>query len=69
MMSKIEPEEIKYYGVKYDESPNFNDATVRIQEKVKKYYNLHKEEIGKYKNNDYLLEYIPITDFVSEYLN
>ena len=68
MMSKTMPEEIKYYGVKYKESPNFHDATVRIQEKVKKYYISHKEEIEKYKNNDYLLEYIPITDFVSEYL-
>ena len=58
MMSKIMSKEIKYYGVKYKESPNFNDATVRI----------HKEEIEKYKNNDYFLEYIPITDFVGKYL-
>ncbi len=62
------PEVIKYYGVKYKESLNFDDATARIQEKVKKYYISHKEEIEKYKNNDYLLEYMPITDFVNEYL-
>lgn len=68
MMSKTIPEKIKYYGVKYKESPNFDDATARIQEKVKKYYISHKEEIEKYKNNDYLLEYIPITYFVNEYL-
>ncbi len=68
MMSKTMPEVIKYYGVKYKESLNFDDATARIQEKMKKYYISHKEEIEKYKNNDYLLEYMPITDFVNEYL-
>ena len=68
MMSKTLPEEIKYYGVKYPNSPNFDEATKRIQEKVKKYYISHKEEIEKYKNNDYLLEYIPILDFVNKYL-
>ena len=68
MMSKTMPEEIKYYGTKYPNSPDFNEATKRIQEKVKKYYISHKEEIEKYKNNDYLLEYIPITDFVNKYL-
>ena len=68
MMSKTMPEEIKYYGVKYNKSPNFEEATKRIQEKVKKYYISHKEEIEKYRNNDYLLVYIPITDFVNKYL-
>lgn len=68
MMSKINPEKIKYYGVKYDGSPNFDDATIRIQEKVKKYYVTHKEEIKKYKNKEYLLENIPINDFINEYL-
>ena len=68
MMSKITPEEIKYYGVKYKDSPNFIDATIRIQEKVKKYYISHSKEIQKYRNNDYWLEYLSITDFVKEYL-
>lgn len=68
MMANTTPEQIKYYGVKYKDSPNFDEATVRIQEKVKKYYISHKEEIQKYINNDYLLEYIPITDFLNKYL-
>ena len=68
MMSKITPEEIKYYGVKYKGSPNFIDATIRIQEKVKKYYITHSQEIEKYRNNDYWLEYLSITDFVKEHL-
>lgn len=69
MMANTMPEQIKYYGVKYKESPNFEDATLRIQEKVKKYYISNKEEIEKYINNDYLLEYIPLTVFVNKYLN
>ena len=68
MMSRTMPKDIKYYGVKYPNSPDFDEATKRIQEKVKQYYISHKEEIEKYKNNDYLLEYIPINDFVDEYL-
>ena len=68
MMANTIPEQIKYYGVKYKDSPNFDEATVRIQEKVKKYYISHKEEIQKYINNDYLLGYIPITDFLNKYL-
>ena len=68
MMSKITPEEIKYYGAKYKDSPNFIDATIRIQEKVKKYYIIHKQEIEKYRNNNYWLEYLSIIDFVKGYL-
>ncbi len=68
MMSKITPEEIEYYGVKYKDSPNFIDATIRIQEKVKRYYISHRQEIEKYRNNDYWLEYLSVTDFVKEYL-
>ena len=68
MMSRITPGEIKYYGVRYKDSPNFIDATIRIQEKVKKYYISHSQEIEKYRNNDYQLEYLSITDFVKEYL-
>jgi len=68
MMSKIKPEEIKYYGSPYDNSPNFDDATKRIQEKVKNYYIMHKKDIDKYSNEDYILEYINIKDFIEEYL-
>ena len=68
MMSKIKPEEIKYYGSSYDNSPNFDDATKRIQEKVKNYYVMHKKDIDKYSNEDYILEYIYIKDFIEEYL-
>ncbi len=69
MMAKTEPEKIKYYGALYNGSPDFDAATKRIQDKVKKYYTNHKKEIEKYKNDDYLLEYIPLTDFVNRYLN
>ena len=68
MMSRVTSGEIKYYGVRYKDSPNFIDATIRIQEKVKKYYISHIQEIEKYRNNDYWLEYLSITDFVKEYL-
>lgn len=68
MMSRVTSGEIKYYGVRYKDSPNFIDATIRIQEKVKKYYISHSQEIEKYRNNDYWLEYLSITDFVKEYL-
>ena len=49
-------------------SPDFNVATLRIQEKVKKHYAKHEQEIAKYKNNDYFLEYIPISDFVENFI-
>ena len=68
MMSKVKPEEIKYYGCKYCDSPNFNDATNRIQQKVKNYYSIHKKEIEKYNNEYYILEYIPLNDFIGKYL-
>ena len=68
MMSKIEPKDIKYYGATYSGSPNFDDATKRIQEKVNMYYNTHIKEIEKYKKDSYVLEYIPIAYFVNVYL-
>ena len=67
-MAKTEPEKIKYYGALYNGSPDFDVATKRIQDKVKKYYTTHKKEIEKYKNDDYLLEYIPLIEFVNNYL-
>lgn len=68
MMAKTEPEKIKYYGALYNGSPDFDVATKRIQDKVKKYYTTHIKEIEEYKNDDYLLEYIPLIKFVNNYL-
>ena len=42
MMAKIQSEQIKYYGAIYKGSPNFAEATDRIQEKVKRYYKYGK---------------------------
>ena len=69
MMSKKQPQDIKYYGVKYEGSPNFDEATKRIQGKIKKYYEEHEQEINKFKNKKYDLEYIPIEIFMNEYYN
>ena len=68
MMSKVLPEEIQYYGKEYKDSPNFDNATARIQEKVKRYYLLHKNEIEKYRNEQYILEYVPIDKFINHYI-
>lgn len=68
MMAKIQPEQIKYYGAVYKGSPNFIEATRRIQEKVKKYYRDHQAEIIKYCNCDYILDYIALKDFVDKFL-
>lgn len=68
MMAKIRPENIEYYGVNYEGSPSFTEATNRIQEKVKKYYEKHKTEICKYENQEYILDVIGINDFVHKYL-
>lgn len=38
MMATVQPEQIHYYGAKYDGSPDFAKATARIQEKVRMYY-------------------------------
>lgn len=68
MMAKIQPEQIKYYGAIYEGSPNFIEATNRIQEKVKKYYEDHQTEITKYGNCDYILDFIDLKDFVDKFL-
>ena len=68
MMAKIQPEQIKYYGAIYEESPNFTEATSRIQEKVKKYYKDHQTEITEYSNCDYILDFIELKDFVDKFL-
>ena len=68
MMAKIQPEQIKYYGAIYEGSPNFTEATSRIQEKVKKYYKDHQTEINEYGNCDYILDFIELKDFVDKFL-
>ena len=64
MMSKTQPEQIHYYGVDYHGSPDFEEATARIQEKVRKYYNKHQDEISFYDNDDYTFHTVPLTDFI-----
>lgn len=68
MMAKISPKQIKYYGANYKGSPDFAEATDRIQEKVKRYYRDHKAEIEKYADCDYILEFIALKEFVVKWL-
>ena len=68
MMAQIQPEQIKYYGAIYEGSPNFAEATDRIQEKVKRYYKDHQTEIDEYGNYGYILDFINLRDFVNKYL-
>lgn len=68
MMAKIQPEQIKYYGAIYKGSPNFTEATDRIQEKVKRYYRDHQTEISEYVNCGYILASINLKHFVNKYL-
>lgn len=68
MMSKINPSDIKYYGEKYPNSPTFEEATIRIQDKVKLYYNENKKVIQKYKKSKCELIEIPLNMFIREYL-
>ncbi len=68
MMAQIQPEQIKYYGAIYEGSPNFAEATDRIQEKVKRYYKDHQTEIDEYGNCGYILDSINLRDFVNKYL-
>ena len=59
------PEQIKYYGVKYDGSPDFEVATIRIQNKIKKYYYKYDKDIEKYRDDMYVLEYVPLNEFLN----
>lgn len=68
MMAKVQPEQIKYYGAIYDGSPNFIEATERIQEKVIKYYKAHQTEIIEYSNCDYICDFVRLKDFVDNFL-
>lgn len=66
MMSKVKPEQIKYYGTIYDGSPEFEEATKRIQNKVKLFYEDNMAEISKYFDEAYRFETIPLLDFINE---
>ena len=68
MMAKIQPEQIKYYGAIYEGSPNYIEATNRIQEKVKKYYQDHQMEITEYESHKYILDFIDLKDFLEKFL-
>lgn len=68
MMSRIQPEQIQYYGANYDRTSNFAEATKHIQGKVKKYYEEHRMEISEYENSEYVLDFIGINDFINKFL-
>jgi len=53
MMAAVQPEQIQYYGAKYDGAPDFERATKRIQEKVRMYYENHQTEIREYDTEAY----------------
>ena len=66
MMSIVLPTEIKYYGVIYPNSPSFEEATKRIQNKVKRYYDYNKKTIHKFKMHHYEVVEIPLKTFLNE---
>lgn len=65
MMSTISPEQITYYGEKYPDSPPFDAATKRIQDKVKKYYEENKEIIDVYRSGSYKLKELSLNEFLN----
>ena len=65
MMSTISPEQITYYGEKYPDSPPFDAATKRIQDKVKKYYEENKEIIDVYRRGSYKLKELSLNEFLN----
>jgi hypothetical protein len=64
MMSKTQISDIRYYGAKYKNSPSFEEATSKIREKVKKYYEEHKKEIIFYNNGEYEIIEISLNDYI-----
>lgn len=66
MMATVQPEQIQYYGAKYDGSPDFEKATARIQEKVRKYYQKHWVEISECDTKAYQFALYRLDDFVNE---
>ena len=65
MMSTISPGQITYYGEKYPDSPPFDAATKRIQDKVKKYYEENKEIIDVYRRGSYKLKELSLNEFLN----
>jgi len=68
MMATVQPEQILYYGAKYDGSPDFEKATNRIQEKVRTYYENHQTEIKEYDTEAYQFTLYGLDDFVKEFI-
>lgn len=68
MMSKTTLSNIKYYGEKYPNSPTFEEATIKIQNKVGLYYNENKNIIQEYTKEKYEFIEIPLNTFVKKYL-
>lgn len=67
MMATVQPEQIRYYGAKYDGAPEFKKATTRIQKKVRMYYENHQTEIRKYDTEAYQFSFYGLCDFVKEF--
>lgn len=65
MMSTISPKQIQYYGKTYPNSPSFDEATKKIQNKVAKYYRENKNIIEKYNIGNYQLLEMPLIEFLS----
>lgn len=68
MMAAVQPEQIQYYGAKYDGSPDFEKATARIQDKVRMYYQKHQTEIREYDTKAYQFAFYGLDDFVNEFI-
>lgn len=68
MMSITKIEDIKYYGAKYPNSPSFEEATAKIQNKVKRYYEENKKLIERYKENQYDIVEIILDEFIKIYI-
>lgn len=68
MMATVQPEQIQYYGAKYDGSPDFAKATDRIQEKVRIYYQKHQAEIREYDTKAYQFAFYRLDGFVKEFI-
>ncbi len=66
MMAKTNVDNIKYYGALYPNSPDFIEATKKIQNKVKKYYDEHSKEIDYYKINDYEMIELSLNSFLNK---
>ena len=68
MMARVQPEQISYYGAKYDGAPDFEKATFRIREKVRMYYEKHQAEIREYDTEAYQFVLYGLGDFVKEFI-